>query len=1104
MKNDLLEKLLALNIHLRNENGGLKVNAPKGTLTKELIAEINEHKAYLLKLLSSNIKIPKAPFAEDYSVSPTQYSLWFIHEHLGGDTAYNLTATLKIEGDLDTTILQSAFKNVIQKHESLRTQFVIKEDGNVRQRILENEAINFELESEDCSQLSKDALHQKLDEKYQTPFHLEKDLLVRANVFKLETKVHILLFVMHHIISDGWSLQIFTKEVIEEYQQLLSGKESVKKNLPLQYKDYSEWLNKELNGEAYDKKLAFWKEQFETLSPVLNLSDNPRPKVRTYAGTLLHHDFSPEFTQQLNSFTKKHQLTLFMVILGGLNGTFSKYTNQYDITLGTTVAGREHPDLEDQIGLYSNALAIRTQFEKTQSFIDFLKNQKETLLKTYEHKEYPFNKLLNQLVLPNDASRSPLFDIMVLLQNHQTMHLDTQDELHNLKISEYDEVEKGVSQLDMSFVFIERNDQLTLSVEYNTDIYKAEFIQQLLHSFEKFVAAGIANPNTPLHSISLVDATEKEMICEQFNHKNEPLQHEKTVVDFITENAVKFPEKLALVNTGTQKSYAEVDIISNQIAQYLEEVLHLKKGDFVGIAMDGNSWSILTILGVMKLGATYIPIDPNYPEARKKHIENASNCTVVIDETMLQMVQENIVNYSGEYVSKATQNGAAYIIFTSGSTGKPKGIPITHASLIDYVSTFATYFEVNESDSVLQQASIAFDTSIEEIYPILISGGTLVFHEEKADFQAMFNACEKHGITLLSTNPYALQYLNQHHQDFNLKLRVLISGGDALQVDYIDELYSKIPVYNTYGPTESTVCATYYKVVGNEPVIPIGKPIKNRQVYVLDTETTELLPVGFIGELCISGAGLTQGYLGNETLTKEKFIPHPFKEGEMLYRTGDLAKWLPDGNLVFEGRKDTQVKLRGYRIELGEIENTAQELEGITQAVASIQEVNNEAAIVLYWLHTENSPSKTQIRTILAEKLPSYMLPSYYVELEKLPINVHGKIDRKLLPDFKVAEGLIATEYIAPRNDVEEKLVNIWKQILGVEKIGVTNSFFELGGHSLLAITLINEINKEFEAISLQMKNLFASNTIESMAQLITVTGGDDVAIEGDFEEFVI
>ncbi|MEM6684207.1 MAG: amino acid adenylation domain-containing protein [Bacteroidota bacterium] len=1102
MKNDLLDKLLALNIQLRNENGGLKVNAPKGTLTKELVAEINAHKPYLLKLLASNIKIPKATVAADYRVTPTQHSLWFIHKYLGGDKAYNLTATLQIEGDLDLTVLEKAFHIVIQKHESLRTQFVVKDDGNVRQLILSTNEIQFTLEHEDCSQLSKEAVHQKLDTKYQTPFQLDADMLVNASVFTLDEKTHILLFVMHHIISDGWSLQVFTREVIAEYQQLLSGNELASEALSLQFKDYSEWFNTELEGEAYAKKLAFWKDQFKTLSPVLNLGDRARPKVRTYNGTLMHHEFSLEFSKELNTFAKTQQLTLFMVILGGLNGTFAKYTNQYDITLGTTVAGREHPDLENQIGLYSNALAIRTQFEKSQTFASFFQTQKETLLKAYANKEYPFNTLLNQLSLPNDASRSPLFDIMVLLQNHQTIHLDGQNTLYNLNISEYDEVEKGVSQLDISFVFTQRNEQLLLSVEYNTDIYDAAFIQQCIQSFEKFLTFGISNPNTTLSAISWTNASEQDMICNQFNRNTIPLPHTKTIVNFISEHAVTSPEKVALISKASQHTYAEVESISNQIAQYLEKEMQLQKGDFVGIAMEGSNWTILTILAVMKVGATYIPIDPNYPEARKKYIKETSNCVAIIDEALLQTIQENLAVYSEKYMSNATQNDTAYVIFTSGSTGKPKGIPITQASLIDYVTTFATYFNVTASDRVLQQASIAFDTSIEEIYPILLSGGTLIFQEEKADFHAMFANCVQHEITLLSTNPYALQYLNAHHQEYQLNFRVLISGGDALQVDHVDQLYDIYEVYNTYGPTESTVCATYYKVTDATHTIPIGKPIHNRQVYVLDTETTDVLPVGFIGELCISGAGLTTGYLGNELLTKEKFIPHPFKHGEKLYRTGDLAKWLPDGNLMFAGRKDKQIKLRGYRIELGEIENAAQELEGIPQAIAAIQQINNESAIVLYWLHSEKSPSKTQIRTALSEKLPSFMLPLYYVELEQLPINVHGKIDRKLLPDFKIAEGLIATEYVAPRNDTEAKLVEIWKRILGVEKIGVTNSFFELGGHSLLAITLINEMNKEFDTISLQIKNLFVSNTIESMAQLITVTGGEDV--EGDFEEFVI
>ena len=878
MKKDLLHRLLALKINLQNVNGGLKVNAPKGVLTKELIAEINEHKPYLLKLLGSNMKIPKATQATDYALSPTQYSLWFIHEYLGGDKAYNLTVTLKIEGNLNVEILQKAFARIITKHESLRTQFIKKEDGNVRQQILASADVDFTLEIEDYTEKSATALHQRLDEKHQIPFHLENDVLVNASVFKTEAQTHILLFVMHHIISDGWSLQVFTKEVMTEYRNLLSNKFTSEETLPLQYKDYSEWLNAQLEGEVSLEKLNFWKAQFETFSPSLTLNSTERPKVRTYNGTLLHHDFSTAFTAQLDSFAKKHQMTLFMLLLGGLNGVLSKYANQFDITLGTTVAGREHPDLEDQIGLYSNALAIRTQFEKEQTFLEFLTTQKQTLLQTYEHKEYPFIKLLNHLSIPNDRSRSPLFDIMVLLQNHQTLHVDDQNEIDNLQISQYDEVEKEVSHLDMSFVFVERKEQLMLSVEFNTDIYTGDFVSRLLTYFERFLLEGINYPAIRLENISLIAVAEEDAICNEFNHENTALIHTKTVVEYIAENAVKYPNHKALISGNEERTYLELDQISNQIANYLEQAQQLEKGDFVGISLDGTPWTLMTILAVMKVGATYIPIDPNYPEARKKYINTESNCKLVIDASILNTIQQTIQNHKNQFVSNAEQQNTAYVIFTSGSTGNPKGIPITHASLVDYVTTFSEYFKITQKDSILQQASISFDTSIEEMYPILISGGTLIFHEEKTDFKALFELCESQNVTLLSTNPYALQYLNENYQNFTLNFRALISGGDVLRMDYVDVIYQQIPIYNTYGPTESTVCATYYKVTGNETIIPIGTPIKNRQVYILATETTHLVPIDVTGELCISGFGLTQGYLGNESLTQEKFIPHPFKK----------------------------------------------------------------------------------------------------------------------------------------------------------------------------------------------------------------------------------
>ena len=1102
MKNALLQKLLSLDIKLKNVNGSLKVDAPKGALTKDLIDEINANKIYLLKLLGTNLQIPKAEPAEDYALSPTQYSLWFIHQHLGGDKAYNLAATLKIEGALNIQLLQDAFSDVIAKHESLRTQFVKKENGITRQRILANEEVDFILKYEDFSDKSTEALHQRLHEENQTAFELDKDLLVSASIFKKASNEHVLLFVMHHIISDGWSLQVFTQEVMSIYFNKLNGTISNQVDLPLQYKDYSEWLNKQIDTEEYKEKLNFWENQFKTFSPPLALASSTRPIEKTYNGTLIHHDFSPRFTEEVNAFAKSNQMTLFMVLLGGLNGVFSKYSNQYDITFGTTVAGREHPDLQDQIGLYSNALAIRTQFEKENTFSEFLQIQKQVLLKAYENKEYPFTKLLNNLKVPNDSSRSPLFDVMVLLQNHQTLHLDDQDAIKDLKLSEYDEVEKDISQLDMSFVFIERKDQLTLSVEYNTDIYDHEFVKGMIHHFETFLTIGMTHQEREIQEISLINTDEAQQIRFKFNSLGEAQETTKTVVDLISEMAIQYPENEALISFEDSISYSELEIYSNQVANYLQKGHQVSSGDFVGIALDGNPWTIITILSVLKIGAAYVPIDPQYPEARKDIIETKSNCKIVINDELLREIKNNRSDYSDDFNRTAELEDLAYVIFTSGTTGIPKGIPITHNSLIDYSLTFANYFDLQIEDKILQQASISFDTSIEEIFPILISGGTLVFQKEKSDFDAMFKMCEEYKVTVLSTNPYALQYLNQTYQNYDLNLRTLISGGDTLRMDYINNICTFIPTYNTYGPTESTVCSTYYKVEGNESIIPIGKPIRNRQVYILSLTAEYLVPVGAIGELCISGAGLTKGYLGNDELTREKFIPHPFMEGEYLYKTGDLAKWLPDGNILFLGRKDTQVSLRGFRIELEGIENVAQKIEGVTQAVASVKTVNQESVIVLYWTKDNNEFNKSHLRAEMVKLLPSYMLPSYYVLLNELPLNRHGKIDRTALPEFALEDGLIQEEYIAPRSEIEEKLVYIWQSVLNVDKIGITNNFFELGGHSLLAIVLVNEINKEFEPVSLQIKNLFMSNTIESMAQLISVL--DTTDMEDAYDEFVI
>ena len=1080
MKTEIIHQLLSLGVQLKIVEGNLKVNAPKGVLTKELLEEISAHKAYLINLITANSSIPRAEAKESYAVTPTQYFMWFTHEYLGGSRAYNITATLKLQGKLDKGLLEKAFQYVMARHESLRTFFRKNQNDEVQQYIRTEEEAIFRLQTMDLQHLSKEQLHDQIKQEYQKSFDLGKDLLLSATLLKSKEDEHILVFVLHHIIGDGWSLQLLTREVMLAYNSLASETAIPLAPLALQYKDYSEWLSGKLSQPEYAAKLDYWKQQFATKPVGLELVQGKRPAVKTYTGRIHHHEFPKPFSEALANFAREHQMTLFMLLSGGLSGLFSRYTGQNDITLGTTVAGREHADLEHQIGLYSNALPIRAQFEKEDSFLLLMQKQKQILLKAYENKEYPFTALVNHLSLPKDQSRSALFDIMVLLQNHQGMEINDQKGINGVTASEYTEIERGVSQLDISFVFVEKEEGLSLSVEYNTDIYTEGFIVALLHHFEAFLKTGMQQPDQAIHTIEMVTPTEKNKLLTEFNTPPASCGPSSTVVHLISAIAEKNPDKTALIYQGEETSYAFLEEYSNRLAHHLENRFAIRKGDFIGIALERNSWTIITMLAILKTGAVYVPIDPAYPETRKNYISEDSGCRLIITNAILEECRGRMHGYPPKYASEATPEDLAYVIYTSGSTGNPKGVQITHASLADYATTFQTYFGITAQDSIVQQASISFDTSIEEIFPILISGGTLVSYETKSDFEGLFRLCEQHNITVLSTNPYALQFLNNAYGNYNLAIRTLISGGDVLKPEYIHNIWDKVAVYNTYGPTESTVCATYYPVTSLQTAIPIGKPIANRQVYILEPGTTQLAPIGVAGELCISGEGLSAGYLNQPELTREKFVPHPFHPETLLYRTGDLAYWLADGNIGYVGRIDHQVKIRGFRIELGEIEAALLEYsQEVLQAIADVKEVNGEKVLVGYYV-CGTAIDKSSLRAYLQERLPEHMVPAFYIALESLPLTSNGKTDRKALPDVN-GDDLIRREYVAPRNPLEEEIATIWKEILSLETIGITDNFFELGGHSLILLQVMNKIQKQLHK-SISFKDFFSHPTIEGLS----------------------
>ncbi|QHI35456.1 Tyrocidine synthase 3 [Kordia antarctica] len=1080
-KKQLIEKLFNLGIQLRVVEGNLKVNAPKGVLNKEILGEIKANKPYLLAFLSSGTSIPKVKEKAFYDLTPTQYFMWFTHEYLDGGKAYTIAATLQLEGALDSDVLEQTFQGIVNKHESLRTVFKKNQEGEVKQYILDATKATIKINTIQHNDFNTKSLHHEIEKLHDKKFDLKQGLPISASLLSNGKNDHILVVLLHHIVGDGWSLQLLSKEVIQGYNALINGLEIETNELQIQYKDYSEWLNEQLTTTQYEEKLNYWKSKFETYSPPLNLSHKKRPAIKTYDGNTFDYSISRAVVSKIKQYIQEEKMTLFMVLFGGLNGVFYKYTGQTDITLGTTVAGREHQDLENQIGLYSNALAIRSYFDESITFAALMQEQKEMLLEAYKNKEYPFTKLINELQIPKNTSRSPLFDIMVLLQNHRNLEINDQNELKGINAKEYSGIERHVSQQDLSFVFFETENDLRVTVEYNTDIYDAVFVEKLLQHFERFINKGIEKPTIPIDSISIISAQEEHKIRTEFNATINPYAERFLLIDQLQHQVNTNPENIALHDNSHTISYQEMEDYSNQLANYFSKNYDFKDSIYIGIELPREAWTIITMLAILKIGGTYIPIDPSYPKVRKKYIEEDTNCQFVITAKRLKEIKTHLLEESKTFDVQIRPESTAYIIYTSGSTGKPKGVPISYRAMSDYVKTFATYFKLSSKDTIMQQASISFDTSVEEIFPILTSGGRLVFHEDKSDFNKLFELCEYHKVTILSTNPYVLQYLNQHIEKYKLEhLKTLISGGDELQFSDIVNLYQKINVFNTYGPTESTVCATYYHIDKQEEKIPIGMPIANRQVLILDPKGTDLSPIGIKGEICIAGEGLSSGYLNHSELTAEKFISHPYQANQYIYRTGDIGYWTSNGTIIFVGRNDSQVKIRGYRIELGEIEKTIAEHKSVSGVVVLPKIQNDEKTLVAYI--TGVSVDTVELKKELVRKVPEYMIPQEFSLLEVFPVTINGKIDKKKLLEFKTQK-VKTSFYKAPKTDIEKELVLIWEHLLNIDKVGIEDNFFELGGHSLKAVRFINAL--EEKGYDLGMKEIFQNPTIAGIIPLL-------------------
>ncbi|MCV9927842.1 amino acid adenylation domain-containing protein [Flavobacterium sp. LS1R49] len=1026
------------------------------------------------------LPIPLVSYSESYPLTHSQNRLWLLSQLEGGNEAYQISGAVLLKGNVNADNFTKAFTQVVAYHEILRTYFQKDEEGEVKQFIVPNDEFHFTIEAHDFSnqELPYEEVENYIREKEKQSYNLAEAPLFRASLLKTTAADYVFYLSIHHLISDGWSLKVLTAQVLEYYEILERGDSILLPEFTVQFKDYTLWLQDQQKKESYQTAENYWLKQFEETPPVLQLPGyTNRPIVKTYSGSQLRCTFSTELLTELKNLSKSSQVTLFTVLMTGVKTLLSRYSNQNDIVIGTPIAGREHPDLEHQIGLYINTLAIRTLIDQKDGFSTLLEREGKQLLEGYEHQNFPFDALVEQLKISRDTSRSPLFDIMVVLQNQNQVSNFTNTNSSDIVLEEF-EISSNVSPFDIVFTFTEK-ESLHLEILYNTAIYNAEFIEKISWHLENLFRQVVRQPEILLEEIDLVSDSEKETLLRTFNNTDSVFDTDKTVIDHFLSQVKKTPQKLAVIEDDKTLSYAQLDELSNRLANYLIENCKIAPQNLIAVKLNRGERLLISLLGILKTGAAYVPIDTNYPENRIKDILEDVAAGVIIDDAFLDEFYCSETSPLQPEI-KTVSTHLAYVIYTSGSTGKPKGVMITHQSLVNLCHWHTETYNVDETSKGTLFSGVGFDASVWEIYPYLISGATL-YPIQKEEIRLQTEVLASFFKDNQITHAYLPSKICQDIMaDDSLDLSTtILTGGERLNYS----VNTSLQVYNNYGPTENTVVTTYYncKEALHEKV-SIGKPIANTKVYIL-SDNLKLQPIGVAGELCISGIGLSKGYLHQPELTAEKFIQNPFKAEDKLYKTGDLARWLPDGTLEFIGRKDNQIKIRGNRVELGEIEHVIREYEpAITNAIVLIKEINQEQVIAAYYTATADIDKKL-LRGYLKEQLPDYMIPSYYVALETLPLNANGKADTLKLPTISEAD-ILKKEYVAPTTETEAKIAVIWQEILGHQKIGVTDDFFELGGHSLLLTKLLSEYQKIFKR-TIDLKTLYTNTSLKNHAVLL-------------------
>lgn len=1027
-----------------------------------------------------------------YDLLPAQQRIWLLNEFNNQQSAFNISVAYIVAGPLKLDVFTESLRLLHNRHESLRTCF-IEIEGKPKQKIRSDAEMPFELAFHNLSPFAENAdlVDACVKTQAKLPFNLSEGPLWRATLIKTSEHEYVFCLCIHHIIADGWSVGLIFQEVSQLYSALSENSDDVLPGLPIQYKDCVAHKINELDADAIEKDRAYWVKEFDGELPSLNLPffQTP-PTLPLFKGKQIRFFIPSAETHTLRQLAINNGATLYMTLITLVNVLFYKYTGDKDIIIGTNTAGRTNADYHKQIGYFLNTIALRFFIDPDKTFKQLLAVIKAKILTGFEHQRYPFEWLITDLGLSGNISRPPLFNVLVLYQN-----FDFADEINEGQLefgkdfqTKRSHFQQEGSLVDLQFDFINLGEQIACDLTFNSDLFHFPQMVKLGQYLTNIVRQICDSPDDSVQNLALLDAENQKKILSWSRSSNAENMFSSAVGTFIENQCATMPSRTAVVFEGLVLTYQQLNDKANRLAHYLLNNFLLTSGDKVAISMGRSEKLIVSLLAILKTGAAYVSIDKDYPEARKAFIiEDSSPKLLLVDEDLTgipssmptinwQTLEPTIDQYSSTNPAvKISSNDLAYILYTSGTTGKPKGVMIKHSSLSSYVKTFGAYFQLTENDRMIQQSSIAFDTMIEEIYPILSSGGTLiVLRDGSRDIAQLIRAIDIEKATILSTSPAILEEINKKAGDVRT-LRTIISGGDRLEAFQMNNLIANYHLYNTYGPTESTVCATFHQISDLSRPNIIGKPIRGREVYILD-ESLQIKPEGSIGEIFLGGNGLASGYLNLPGLTAEKFISNPYSPDERLFRTGDLGKWLSDGTLEFVGRADYQVKIKGVRIELEEVEHVLLTHSAIRQAVVIFKAASKSlsAFVVL-----SEPVDFDNIRRHLQNFLPTAAIPQHIVKLDNLPVTAHGKIDRALLSnnDYTVQENI----YLAPRDAKEETLALMWRSILRKDRIGVQDNFFQLGGDSLSAVQMLARVRHSL-SVSIPLKDFFLRPNIEALA----------------------